>query len=242
MTLSRRDLLLAGAVGLGGLGGCLGDSGGGAGGSDTPSPGSTAADATDAATDGPTTATFDAHPATADVAAQPRLGSADADVQIVAFEDPSCPRCRAFERNTVPEIRSELVEPGTGSFVVRTAPLVYPWGEPAIHALEATYARDADAFWGLLGHYFEAQSSFDADNVRSKTASWLSANTELDGEGVVEAADGDEAAAAVAADVDAAEAANVTGTPTVFLFRDGSYVTRATGSVSFDLIRSALGL
>jgi protein-disulfide isomerase len=238
MTLSRRDLMVAGGVGLGGLAGCLGGAGDRAGGTETTASGATDADPTDA----PTTATFDAHPATTDLAAQPRLGSADADVQIVAFEDPSCPRCRAFERNTVPEIRSELVEPGTGSFVVRTAPLVYPWGDPAIHALEATYARDADAFWGLLDHYFEAQSSFDVDNVRSKTASWLSANTELDGERVVEAAAGEEAAAAVAADVDAAEAANVTGTPTVFLFRDGSYVTRAAGSVSFDLIRSALGL
>lgn len=240
MTLSRRDLLAAGVAGLGALGGCLGGAGGDTRDSDV------GAAATGSATDPATTtaATADAygaHPSTAGVESQPRRGSADAGVQIVAFEDPSCPRCKAFERDTVPRIRAELVDPGEGSFVVRTAPLVYPWGEPAIRALEATYAREADAFWGLLAHYFAEQSSFTADTVRSETAEWLSANTGLDGEAVVEAADGEAAAAAVRVDADAADAANVTGTPTVFLFDEGSYVTRATGSVGFDLIRSALG-
>ena len=233
--------MAAGAVGLGALGGCLGGAGDGSESAAGGTTGTGSRSETGADTAAQSTDTYETHPSTAGIEGQPRRGSPDASVQIVAFEDPSCPRCRAFERDTVPEIRSELVDPGTGSFVVRTAPLVYPWGDPAIHALEATYARDADAFWGLLDHYFAEQSSFDVDNVDAKTAAWLSENTALDGDAVVEAAAGDEAVAAVRADADAASAANVTGTPTVFLFSEGSYVTRATGSVSFDLIRSAVG-
>jgi len=184
------------------------------------------------------------HPVGRSLGTQPRLGPppAEATATIVAFEDPSCPRCAAFESTTVPKIRSELVEPGTAAFVVRTAPLVYPWGDPAIHALEATYARDADAFWALFGHYFEEQDAFDTDNVLDRTETFLSAETDVDAAGVVADAESGAYADAVATDVDAAEAAGVSGTPTVFLFRDGQYRTRATGSVSFDLVTRALEL
>ncbi|AZH25407.1 DsbA family protein [Haloplanus aerogenes] len=225
---TRRAVLASGTAlfGAGCLGGSGGDGGGGGGsGSD----------------DTPTLAD---HPVGQHLAAQPRLGPdpAEATATIVAFEDPSCPRCAAFESTTVPKIRSELVDTGQAAFVVRTVPLVYPWGDPAIHALEATYARDADAFWALFGHYFAEQDAFDADNVLDRTASFLSAETDVDAAGVVADAEAEAYADAVGIDVDAAEAADVSGTPTVFLFRDGQYRTRATGSVSFDLVTRALGL
>lgn len=181
------------------------------------------------------------HPIATELAAQPRYGGLDGHL-IVAFEDPSCPRCAAFEKQTVPKIRSELVDPGDAAYVVRTAPLVYPWGEPAIHALEATYARDADAFWALLAHYFDDQDAFDGGNVLDRTESFLSGETAVDGGAVVADAESGASDEAVGADVDAAEAADVSGTPTVFLFRDGEYRTRVTGSVSFDLVEQSLGL
>jgi protein-disulfide isomerase len=222
-TRRTRRTVLAGGLSLLGAG-CLGGSGSGGGSDDTP----TLAD----------------HPVGRSLGAQPRLGPPPTETAatIVAFEDPSCPRCAAFEATTVPKIRSELVEPGTATFVVRTAPLVYPWGEPAIHALEATYARDADAFWALLGHYFEQQDAFDTDNVLDRTEVFLSAETDVDAASVVADAESEAYADVVATDVDAAEAADVSGTPTVFLFRDGQYRTRATGSVSFDLVTRALEL
>jgi len=194
--------------------------------------------------DGSTPQTLDTHPVGQALASQPRLGPdpATATATIVAFEDPSCPRCAAFEATTVPKIRSELVAPGEAAYVVRTAPLVYPWGEPAIHALEATYARDTDAVWALLEHYFERQDDFDTENVLDRTEAFLSAETTVDAAAVVADAESGAVAEAVQTDVSAAEAADVSGTPTVFLFRDGEYRTRATGSVSFDFVTQALDL
>jgi protein-disulfide isomerase len=127
---ATRRGVLAGGLALFGAG-CLGSSGGG-------SDGGSGSDAQ----------SLDSHPVGANLDAQPFLGPppGDATATVVAFEDPSCPRCATFEQNTVPKIRSELVAPGDATFVVRTIPVVYPWGEPAIHALEATFARDADAF------------------------------------------------------------------------------------------------
>ncbi|SDZ82946.1 Thioredoxin [Haloplanus vescus] len=224
--VTRRGLL-AGGVGVVGAGcvGGRGSDGGSDGTGDDPS-------------------TLDTHPVGEALAAQPRLGPdpATATATIVAFEDPSCPRCAAFEETTVPKIRRELVDPGEAAFVVRTAPLVYPWGEPAIHALEATYARDADAFWSLLGHYFERQDAFDTENVLDRTETFLDEQTGVDAAAVVADAESGAMDEAVQTDVSAAEAADVSGTPTVFLFRDGEYRTRATGSVSFDFVTQALEL
>ena len=225
---TTRRTVLAGGVSMLGAG-CLGSGGGGDGDEDGGSG------------DTPTLAD---HPVGGDLDDQPRLGPdpGTAAGTIVAFEDPSCPRCAAFEEQTVPKIKSELVDPGDAAYVVRTAPLVYPWGEPAIHALEATYARDADAFWALLAHYFDEQDAFDTGNVLARTETFLSAETDVDGAAVATDAEARAYDDAVGVDVDAAEAADVSGTPTVFLFRDGEYRTRVTGSVSFELVKQSLGL
>ncbi|MFD1633770.1 DsbA family protein [Haloplanus ruber] len=188
------------------------------------------------------TRSLSTHPVGTDLNVQPRLGPEPglAPATIVAFEDPSCPRCAAFEQNTVPQIRTELVDPGEATFVSRTIPVVYPWGSPATYALEATFARDADAFWTLAAHYFDRQDTFDRDNVLDRTESFLAAETDVDAAGVVDDAEREVHADAVQTDLDASEAADVDGTPTVFLFRDGEYRTRATGSVSFDFVTGAL--
>jgi len=234
---TRRAVLASGGALLGA--GCLGGAGGGSGGSGGSGNGND-----DGGGSGGGAPPLADHPVGQNLAAQPRLGPdpAEATGVIVAFEDPSCPRCATFESETVPKIRSKLVAPGDAAYVVRTVPLVYPWGEPAIQALEATYARDADAFWALLTHYFDEQDAFDPGNVLDRTATFLSAETSVDAAAVV--GDAEDAAYddAVQTDLAAAEAADVSGTPTVFLFRDGQYRTRVTGSVSFNLVQQSLGL
>jgi len=236
MRLSRRRALAAGGTALvAGLAGCSGSGGsgesGGSGGGET-----SGGDRR-----------LDDHPAGRDIGAQPRLGPppGEAAGTIVAFEDPSCPRCAAFERQTVPKIRSNLVEPGDATFVFRGVPVVYSWGEPATRALEATYAASEGAFWGLAAHYFENQSSFRGgsdEEVLSMTASFLDDKTDVEGATVSEAVRAGEADAAVETDLSAGEAIGVDATPTVVLFRDGAFRTQARGSVSYDVVAGALGL
>ncbi|WP_276278204.1 hypothetical protein [Haloarcula regularis] len=83
----RRFLGLAGASAVAGLAGC--------GGSET------------------TGESIEDHPAAADLVNQPRQGDLNGHV-VLAFEDPSCERCAAFHENTVPTMRSNLVDPGLG--------------------------------------------------------------------------------------------------------------------------------
>ncbi|GCF15044.1 hypothetical protein Harman_29790 [Haloarcula mannanilytica] len=191
--------------------------------------------------DADTGESIDDHPAAADLEAQPRRGELGGHV-VLAFEDPSCPTCRRFHQDTVPAIQQNIVDTGKGAYVVRTYPVIYPWGEPATQALESTFARDGEAFWSLFGHYFAEQSSFDSDNVLERTEAFLTEETEVDGEAV--ASDARERAHddAVQADVQAAENAGLgETTPIILLFEDGEFVTKVNGSVSYDLIAEALG-
>jgi len=228
--MDRRGFLTSLGVGTAAtLAGCAGSDTGGSGG---------AASATTTTTGGQSVTD---HPAAAGLADQPRKGDLGGHV-IIAFEDPSCTRCRAFERNTVPKIEENLVSTGQAAFVARNYPVVYQWGKPAVQALEATFARSVDAFWGLHGHYFDTQSKFSTDNVLDRTETYLADDTDLDAAAVV--ADADEKAYddAVQADIDAAENAEIgRTTPTVLLFDDGTYTTKASGSVSYEVVATALG-
>lgn len=231
----RRFAHLAGLTALGGVAGCLGSGGAESSGD------AAGSDPTGTASSTEEGASVDSHPAAVGLTDQPRRGEPGGHV-VLAFEDPSCPTCATFHRRTVPEIESNLVDPGLGAYVYRNYPVVYPWGEPATQALEATFARDEAAFWTLLDHYFSNQGSFSADDVLEKTAAFLTESTDVDGESVAEDARNETHGEAVAADLAAADAAGLQGiTPTVLLFRDGEYVTTATGSISYDVIARALG-
>jgi protein-disulfide isomerase len=187
------------------------------------------------------------HPAATALGRQPRLGPAPADAKgvIVAFEDPSCSRCRAFETQVVPEIQSNLVDPGKAAYVFRGYPVVYDWGEPATRALEATYREDGAAFWDLVAYYFDRQDAFSgagADEVYPQTHTYLDSETDLDADAVISAAESD-ADGAVQTDLDSGKAAGAgRTTPHVFLFRDGEFLTKVSGSTSYDAISGALQL
>jgi protein-disulfide isomerase len=235
--MNRRRFLAVGAAGA--LAGCLGGGDGG-GGDDTGGGGQP--------TSGGSDQTLADHPAARDLAAQPQQGPDpdEATAVIVAFEDPSCPTCKRFEEDVVPQIQRNLVDPGTATLVFRGYPVIYPWGEPAVRALEATVAADPAAHWTLAEHYFAEQSSFrgsDETTVYDRTETFLAENTDVDAAAVVDAARAGDADAAVQTDLDAGMAGGAGGTtPHLFLFREGVYQTKAAGSVSYDLITTILEL
>ncbi|MFB6116929.1 DsbA family protein [Halosegnis sp.] len=223
----RRFLVAAGAAGLAG---CVGSSGGGS------------SDDTGGSTDDePSGTPVSTHPAGANLDAQPMLGETT-ETLIIAFEDPSCTLCRRFEENTYPRIVSELVDPGRASFVYRGYPIIYPWGEPATHVLEATYAADADAFWALKDHYYAEQSTFSTENVYDASREFLASETDVDAEAVVTAAQEGEADDAVALDVAAGEELGIGQTPEFHLFADGVFRTTVRGAQGYSVFESALGV
>lgn len=187
------------------------------------------------------------HPLGQDLETWPTLGSDpfDASATLILLDDPSCPRCAVFHSATLPVLEEEYVQSGDLTIVNRPYPVVYDWGGPAAHALEATLDRDGgeEAFWGLLAHYFDEQPDFDADNVLDRTETWLDSNTDIDGSGVVSDVHEDAFADRLDATIGAGEEAGAGGvTPASFLFEDGELQTTLNGSVSPVTIETVLGL
>lgn len=224
-------------LGIGGIAGALSGCTGGAGEMNSDETATTGGTTDDGGSD-----SLADHPAGAGLDSQPFLGPSPgaADAVIIAFEDPSCPTCRRFERETLPSLRSELVDSGHVSFVFRGLGIIYDWGEPAAKALEATLARSPDAHWALKEYYYAQQPSLGTENVLDRTRRFLADETDVDGTAVVEAVRAGDADEAYAIDIDAAEAVGVSATPTFFLFADGTYVTKAVGAVSVDVFKTAL--
>lgn len=270
-TTRRRVLSVSATALAAGLAGCMG---GGAGSGGQPTTTDSEMGTTGSKSGSGTTveSLLGGHPSAVGLADQPRLGPppSEAEGVIVAFEDPSCTRCAAFEKNTVPKIRENLGD--SVSFVLRTYPIVYPWGKPATQAVEATFAHEMEAggsgsggsgeaggssgsdtdapgsrqgsvgTWALVDHYFAKQSAFTTDNVFEKTREFLAGETDLDADAIVSDAESKADDDAVQADLAAGEEAGVNLTPTLYLFKDGEYRTSAKGSISYSVVKSTLGL
>lgn len=234
--MERRRFLVTSATAA--LAGCLGGGPAGSGSSGTNSSSTT--------TDNEVPRLED-HPAAQGLSTQPVRGPAPQDALgvIVAFEDPSCPTCRRFEQNVVPTIRRELVDPGDVAYVFRGYPVIYPWGEPAVRALESTYARDPTAHWALVDHYFDQQEEFrraGVDAVYDRTETFLQNETELQAGSILDEARNGLHDEAVQSDLDAGMAAGAgRTTPHLFLFRDGEFRTKTAGRVSYDTVSTILG-
>ncbi|MDY6765722.1 MAG: thioredoxin domain-containing protein [Halobacteria archaeon] len=175
---------------------------------------------------------------------QPYLGPSpfDAGATVIAFEDPSCPTCARFERESFPRMMSPI-NSGKLSFVYRVYPVIYEWGKPAVQALEATYARDESAFWDLKDHYYAEQSQFNTENVLDRTRDFLESNTGVDASGVVEDARNKKYNDAVQLDLNTGKKAGAGSvTPTFFLFREREYVTKLRGYQDYSVFKTTLGL
>lgn len=187
---------------------------------------------------------LNSHPAANSIKSQPVLGPppSEADGTIIAFEDPSCPSCARFELGTFPQLKAELIDTGRVAFAFRGIPVVQPWGEPAVLALESTYARHEAAFWALKAFYYESQGELGDDNVRAETRRFLDAQTDVEAAAVLEDVEKETHRDVVNTDLQASREAGVRGTPTFFLFSEGEYVTDIVGPQSYSVFKNSLGV
>lgn len=186
---SRRAFLagVSGAVSVA-LAGCTGDS---SGGSETTSP--------------------DPEPSLG----PPVAGDPDAAVTVTVFEDFACPHCRNFNRNVLPSLRSEYVDPGEVRYEHRDFPIpvheTVSWQAP--NAARAVQDGEGDeAFFEYADLLFEEQGSLDADAYAS-----LAGDVGAAPEAIREAATGRSYDPTIRADRALGDEMGVGGTPAVFV-------------------------
>jgi len=183
---------------------------------------------------------FDEHPSTRGIENAAVLGDTGSEKRIVAFEDPSCPTCARFSRETLP-LLEEDTEDGELAFYLRPVPFIRQWSETATPALYATHGRDAGAFWTLLESYYGNQGSLSTDNVDDMTRDFL-ADTPVDAEEVLADVEDGAHSGTVETAVGAAEDAGIGATPTFYLFDEDGFVTDTSGARDYNVFATSLGL
>lgn len=184
------------------------------------------------------------HPVTEELGREPTIGDYPSETQatVVEFQDISCTVCADFDARTFPRLYSNLIQTGDLTFVSRDFPHVKPWTYRATMALDATYFRNADAYWSLKSRYYAHIGEYTKENVLSKTHTFLDTETAVDADAVVRDVENEAFADALARDDRIKENVGVDVTPTFFLFRDGEFVTRLKGHQNYTVFQKTLGL
>ncbi len=159
----------------------------------------------------------------------PVKGKADAPVTIIEFSDFQCPFCAKFYKETLPSIDSQYIKTGKVKLVFRDFPLssIHQTAQKAAEAGEC--AHEQGKFWEMHNKIFDNQESLSVDNLKK----WA-ADLGLDTTKFNSCLDSGKYESEVEDDVEDAQAAFVSGTPSFFV--NGVAVSGALPYDSFKQI------
>jgi len=168
---------------------------------------------------------------TIDYSIQPSLGSDDAPVKVVFFEDFTCPHCASFDANVFPKLKAEFLESGEVEFFLINMQFLGPDSVMAGIAGECAYEQDEVLFWDYKTKILEAQKQivYDAPSLAALAE-------DIDGLSVPRlniCIRGSNHAETVADDLEIGRAIGVRATPTILV--NGEMVTN-----NYDLIVEAI--
>ena len=159
-------------------------------------------------------------------ASLPYAGQQDAKVNVLVVEDFKCPVCKSFEETVAPQLHTNYVDNGK----IKLYSLVWPFLSKNVGLTvdDSKFAAQAgrcvfeeggnEAFTSFKAILFRAQGDERTAWATKDRLKELAGNVEgLDHEKFATCLDTDATAAAVEADVKAAEDNRITGTPTVFV-------------------------
>ncbi len=164
-----------------------------------------------------------------------RLVSASAPVQIFVFADSQCRFCRQLVLGPVRQVITDYVNTGKAAITYRHYAFLGPESTHAAEVMECAGKQGSKAFWDFQAQIYENQFPENSGQLTDAVLlAWVKSagldTTKLSA--CVTAGDGN---AAVDADMQAAAAMDVTGTPVVFVNRH-----RLIGAVPYDFIKTAI--
>ncbi|MGD1878000.1 MAG: DsbA family protein [Kiloniellaceae bacterium] len=84
------------------------------------------------------------------------LGSAEAPVTIIEYASLTCGHCASFHTDTLPEIKTQWIEPGRARLVMRH----YPLDQLALRAAALSECIKGDGFFGFINVLFANQEKW----------------------------------------------------------------------------------
>lgn len=143
----------------------------------------------------------------------PSRGPKDAPVTIVEFGDLQCPACKAAQ----PAIESLIAAEPNARFVFQNFPLeMHNWAAKGAAYADCVAQASNDAFWKFIAKTYETQSDITAENVDQKLTA-IADGAGVKGSDIATCAATPATKARVDASIALGKAANVSGTPTLFI-------------------------
>ena len=98
---------------------------------------------------------------TINVSGEPYIGSPDAEVTAVSYEDFECPFCSRYNQDAFPQIVENYVQTGEVQYFFKNLPLqnIHPWAESSAIASECALNQDAETFWTFKAGFFGNQEA-----------------------------------------------------------------------------------
>lgn len=175
-----------------------------------------------------------AGPAEIDLSNQPRLGSENASVHVVMFEDFLCPACATFTEQAFSVVKAEYEDHPEVAFYYVDFPVI-PGSTGAATVAECVYQQDNDAFWELYPVFMRSQQQIGTTANALELAGEYAPG--IDRDQLVTCVEDPATLARVQADGQMAAQAGATGTPSVFV--NGRNVSTSAGAIN-NAIAAAL--
>ncbi len=151
----------------------------------------------------------------------PVRGDPDADVTLEVYEDLTCPACKQFHDNVLPELATAYLDPGTIRYEHRDFPFRNDQAWQAANAARDVYLEDGEEqFFAYKSELFANQQRLEPD--APAVFGELATGVDLDGERIESAAVDRSHDSILEADKNRGESLSVGGTPGFVL--DGELV------------------
>jgi protein-disulfide isomerase len=166
------------------------------------------------------------------------LGAEDAPVTVYLYEDLQCPACARFSRETLPDLVTRYVEPGTAKVVAEPIAILGPDSVPAAEAASA--AGEQDRFWEYSTLFYLNQGAENSGYVDDEFLTGIAEKTQgLDVDRWNEARESGSAESELDAALARAQEEGVEATPTLVVSGPNDTMN-VRGAASLDEVAAAI--
>lgn len=158
----------------------------------------------------------------------PFQGDPDAAVQVVAYDAPGCPNCRAYHEGAYNDVKTDYIDTGRIGYHYLQYRVGYPYDISGGIAEECAYREGgSDAYVDAVGRVFDHARDEDAlpDILRA-----LAADHGLDEEALISCYENEETRDEVFADVDAGRTSGAGSNPGFAVLGPDGFVEYVRGS------------